>query len=209
FIMKNKSVKITLRVTLIVVFMASLLYGVVYIVNQQSSSSIKSMVVEPFLTKKVKEYEPTIEKYAKEHGVKNHVDTLLEMMMQETGGRGEDPMQSSASYCGEIGCIDDPEKSIDQDVKYFAESLEAADGDVRLAVQSYNFGKGFSSYVREQETTFSQEIAIEFSQDMYAKAEDKSVYTCLREEAKEFDACYGDIYYSRDVMRYKELFAKN
>src|SRR5699024_12613190 len=94
-------------------------------------------------------------------------------------------------------------------VKYFVESLEAADGDVRLAVQSYNFVKGFSSYVREQETTFRQEIAIEFSQDMYAKAEDNSVYTCLREEAKEFDACYGDIYYSRDVMRYKELFAKN
>src|SRR5690625_2012242 len=165
--MKNKSVKITLRVTLIVIFMASLLYGVVYVVNQQSSSSIKSMVVEPFLTKKVKESEPTIEKYAKEHGVKNH------------------------------------------DVKYFAESLEAANGDVRLAVQSSNFGKGFSNYVREQETTFSQEITIEFSQDMYAKAEDKSAYTCLREEAKEFDACYGDIYYSRDVMRYKELFAKN
>src|SRR5699024_11462616 len=133
--------------------------------------------------------EPTIEKYAKEHGVKNHVDTLLAMMMQESGGRGEDPMQSSESYCGEIGCIDNPEKSIDQGVKYFAESLEAANGDVRLDVQSYNFGKGFSNYVREQEMTFSQEITIEFSQDMYAKAEDKFAYTFLREEANEFDDC--------------------
>src|SRR5699024_12678004 len=106
--MKNKSVKITLRLTLIVIFMASLLYGVVYVVNQQSSSSIKSMVVEPFLTKKVKEYETTIEKYAKEHGVKNHVDTIIAMMMQESGGRGEDTMQSSDSYSGEIGCIDNP-----------------------------------------------------------------------------------------------------
>src|SRR5699024_12659202 len=131
FIMKNKSVKITLRVTLIVIFMESLLYGVVYVVNQQSSSSIKSMVVEPFLTKIVKEYEPTIEKYAKEHSVKNHVDTLLAMIMQESGGRGEDPMQSSESYCGEIGCIDNPEKSIDQDVKYFDENLKEANGDVR------------------------------------------------------------------------------
>src|SRR5690625_1158683 len=132
--MKNKSVKITLRVTIIVIFMASLLYCVVYVVNQQSSSSIKSMVVEPFLTKKVKEYEPTIEKYAKEHGVKNHVDTILAMMMQESGGRGEDPMQSSESYCGEIGCIDNPEKSIDLGIKYFYESFDAAVGDIRLAV---------------------------------------------------------------------------
>src|SRR5699024_3706162 len=133
----NKVMKVWLSVIINVIFMASLLYGVVYVVNQQSSSSIKSMVVEPFLKKKVKEYEPTIEKYAKEHSVKNHVDTLLAMMMQESGGRGEDPMQSSESYCGEIGCIDNPEKSIDQGVKYFAESLEAANGDVRLAVQSY------------------------------------------------------------------------
>src|SRR5690625_6006988 len=143
--MKNKSVKITLRVTLIVIFMASLLYGVVYVVNQQSSSSIKSMVVEPFLTKKVKEYEPTIEKYAKEHGVKNHVDTLLAMMMQESGGRGEDPMQSSESYCGEIGCIDNTEKSIDQGVKYFDESFEEANSYIHFAIIYYNYGKGFSN----------------------------------------------------------------
>src|SRR5699024_7013270 len=171
FIMKNKSVKITLRVTLIVIFMASLLYGVVYVVNLQSFSSIKSMLVEPFLTKKVKEYESTIEKYAKEHDVKNHVDTILAMMMQESGGREEDPMQSSESYCGEIGCIYNPEKSIDQGIKYFSESLEAANGDVRLAVQSYNFGKEFSNYVSEKETTFSQEITIAFSHEMVAKAD--------------------------------------
>src|SRR5690625_3735283 len=95
FIMKNKSVKITLRVTLIVIFMASLLYGVVYVVNQQSSSSIKSMVVEPFLTKKVKEYEPTIEKYAKEQGVKNHVDTLQALMMHELSDVEEGAFTSS------------------------------------------------------------------------------------------------------------------
>src|SRR5699024_8164624 len=131
-----------------------------YVVNKQSSSSIKSMVVEPFLTKKVKEYEPTIEKYAKEHGVKNHEDKLLAMMMQESGGRGEDPMQSYDRYCGEIGCIDNTEKSIDQVVKYFVESVEECNGDVCLAVQAYDFGKGFSNYVREQETTFSQEITV-------------------------------------------------
>src|SRR5690625_18844 len=125
------------------------------------------MIVEPLLTKKVKEDEPTIEKYAKEHGVKNHVDTVLAMMMQESGGRGEDPMQSSESYCGEIGCIDNPEKSIDQGVNYFAESLEAANGDVRLAVDAYYFGTGFSNYVRVTDSSFSQAVTIEFSSDMY------------------------------------------
>lgn len=206
--MKTNFTKITLKITLIIVLMISILIGVAYVVNEQSRPTVKSILVEPFLTQKVKEYEPIIEKYAKKHDIEDHVDTLLAMMMQESGGRGDDPMQSSESLCGEIGCIDSPEKSIEQGVSYFAKNLEAADGDVRLAVQSYNFGTGFSNYVRDKDKNFSQEIAIEFSQNMYDKAEDKSVYTCLREEAKEFDACYGDIYYSRDVMKYKELFAK-
>lgn len=206
--MKTNLTKITFRIMLIIVFMISLLFGVTYVVKEQSRPAVKSILVESFLTKKVKKHEPTIEKYAKKHDVEEHVDTLLAMMMQESGGRGDDPMQSSESLCGEIGCIDNPEKSIEQGVSYFAKNLEAADGDVRLAVQSYNFGTGFSTYVRDKNMKFSQEIAIEFSQNMYDKAEDKSVYTCLREEAKEYDACYGDIYYSRDVMKYKELFVK-
>ena len=32
------------------------------------------------------------------------------MMMQESGGRGDDPMQSSESLCGKVGCINDPEQ---------------------------------------------------------------------------------------------------
>lgn len=206
--MKINYTNIMFKITLIVVFLISLLFGVVYVVNEKSKPTVKSIVVEPFLTQKVKEHEPTIEKYAKQYNVENHVDTILAMMMQESGGRGNDPMQSSESLCGEVGCIDSPEKSIEQGVKYFAENLKISDGDVRLAVQSYNFGAGFSKYVRNKEEGFTQEVAIEFSQNMYEKAEDKSIYTCLRKEAKEYDACYGDIYYARDVMEYKKLFAK-
>lgn len=200
--------KIMFKITLIVVFMISLLFGIAYIASEKSKPTVKSILLEPFLTKKVKEYEPLIEKYAKKHGVENHVDTLLAMMMQESGGRGNDPMQSSESLCGEIGCIDNPEESIDQGVSYFAKNLKASDGDVRIAVQSYNFGLGFAKYVKERNEGFTQKIAIEFSQDMYNKAKDKSIYTCLRKEAKEYDACYGDIYYARDVMEYKKVFAK-
>ena len=206
--MKTKYSKITFKIALIIIFMISLLFGVVYLVNEKSKSSVKSVLVDPFLTQNVKKHQPTIEKYAKEYGVENHIDTLLAMMMQESGGRGNDPMQSSESFCGEVGCIDNPEKSIEQGVKYFSENLKAAKGDVRLAVQSYNFGTGFSNYVKDRNENFSQEIAIQFSQEMYAKAKDKSIYTCLRKEAKAYDACYGDIYYARDVMKYQKVFAK-
>lgn len=157
---------------------------------------------EPRINQTVLQYKPLVEKYAKEYHVANYVDVLLAMMMQESGGRGNDPMQSSESYCGEIGCINDPELSIKQGVAYFSETLAAANYDVELAIQSYNFGKGFIQYVKEKDGQYSQDIAIQFSQEMYQNAPDKTIYSCLREEAKQFDACYGDIYYVRSVMGY-------
>ncbi|GGJ82579.1 hypothetical protein GCM10007063_01360 [Lentibacillus kapialis] len=156
------------------------------------------------LSEQVLDYRPVVEKYAAEFNVQEHVDVLLGMMMQESGGRGHDPMQSSESYCGSRGCIQDPELSIKQGVHYFANTLEEADGDIQLAVQSYNFGRGFIDYVDANSGEYTQEAAVRFSQEMYAAADNQAKFRCLREEAEKMDACYGDIYYVRDVMSYME-----
>ncbi|WP_047983894.1 lysozyme family protein [Ornithinibacillus californiensis] len=156
------------------------------------------------VSKDVLQYKPLVEKYAEEYGIAGHVDVLLAMMMQESGGRGTDPMQSSESFCGQVGCIDDPNLSIKQGVYYFSETLKEAGYDVELAIQSYNFGKGFIDYVHETTGQYTQEAAIAFSQKMYENATDKSIYSCLREEAKQYNACYGDIYYVQAVMGYLE-----
>ncbi len=161
------------------------------------------------LSEDVWSYKPVVETYAEQYGVSEHVDVLLAMMMQESGGRGNDPMQSSESYCGSRGCIDDPELSIKQGVRYFSHTLEAANGDVKLAIQSYNFGKGFIDYVKANSGTYSQDAAIAFSQQMYKTASDKSKYSCLRESAEQYDACYGDIYYVRDVLEYRKAAAND
>ncbi|WP_284140225.1 MULTISPECIES: lysozyme family protein [unclassified Virgibacillus] len=162
-----------------------------------------------FVSEAVYGYQPVVKKYAEQYGVSNYVDVLLAMMMQESGGRGQDPMQSSESYCGKRGCIKDPEKSIKQGVYYFSETLQAADGDVELAIQSYNFGKGFVSFVKKQGSSYSQNLAIEFSRKMYEQASDPTIYSCLRKEAKQYNACYGDIYYVRDVLQYRNAIALN
>ncbi len=158
----------------------------------------------PLISEQVLDYRPLVAKYAKQYGIEKHVETILAIMMQESGGRGDDPMQASESYCGERGCIKDPELSIKQGVYYFSKTLKAADGDLLTAVQSYNFGKGFVDFIREQGENFSQEAAIQFSQKMYANDPDKEKYRCLRDGAKELDACYGDIYYVKSVMAYRE-----
>lgn len=201
--MKRSSRKLLITILSIVAVMSVVLVSVSL---YQYNDEIKKEVQQYIFTSQVEEYRETVRSYAVEYDVEDYLDILLAMMMQESGGRGNDPMQASESLCGEIGCIDDPEQSIEQGVLYFAKTLEAANGDVELAVQSYNFGIGFVHYVQERQSGYNQEIAIQFSQEMYQKAEDKSIYSCLREEAKQYDACYGDIFYARDVMEYKQKF---
>jgi hypothetical protein len=205
--MKRSTKKVMYQVCFLMVGMVVLLVSISLYTNKEELKK-SNPVVDHVFTKNVEQHRPLVTKYAKLYAVEEHVDVLLAMMMQESGGRGDDPMQSSESLCGQIGCIDDPEASIKQGVDYFSRALERTDGDVELAVQSYNFGIGFVNYVEEQETTYSQDVVIAFSQKMYDTAEDQSIYTCLREEAKQYDACYGDIYYARDVMAYKNKFAK-
>lgn len=201
----KQHMKILIRILALTVFLSALFVAISLYVNKDDLK--KQHLVKYVFTKKVEQYRPLVTKYAKQYEVEEHVDIILAMMMQESGGRGNDPMQSSESLCGEKGCITDPEQSIEQGVYYFSRTLEAADGNVELAVQSYNFGIGFIDYVQSKQIPYSQQLAIEFSQEMYDKAEDKSIYTCLREEAKQYNACYGDIYYARDVLEYKHQFA--
>lgn len=185
-------------------FMVALLVGI----SLWMDVDVKEEVINYVFSKQVEEYRPLVEKHAEAFEVEEHVDLLLAMMMQESGGRGNDPMQASESLCGKIGCIDNPEDSIKQGVAYFRKTLTRADGDLKLAIQSYNFGIGFIDYVQEESTAYSEEVAIEFSREMYENAEDQSIYTCLRNEAKEFEACYGDIYYVRHVMDHAQRFAR-
>lgn len=201
---KQHKKSISIRIMTLILVISVVLIGVSLYTDKDQLKD--GTITRYMFTNKVNQYRPLVQQYAQEYEVEAHVDVLLAMMMQESGGRGADPMQSSESLCGVVGCIDDPEQSIEQGVAYFSKNLTAANGDIELAVQAYNFGIGFVQYVQQHEDNFTQDLAIQFSQEMYEKAEDKSIYTCLREEAKEYDACYGDIYYARDVMKYKNNF---
>jgi len=205
--MKHSNDKVLIRVFALVVLMVLLLVSISMYTSKEEFK--KGKIVQHVFTKKVEQHRPVVEKYAKEQDVEEHIDVLLAIIMQESGGRGDDPMQSSESLCGKIGCITDSEQSIQQGVSYFAQALDEADDDLEFAVQAYNFGLGFIQYVERNSKSYNQETVIEFSQEMYHNSEDPSIYTCLRKEAKQYDACYGDIYYARDVMEYKQKFVAN
>lgn len=169
------------------------------------------------LSPHVLKYRSLVERYAEEQGVGEHVPVILAIMQQESGGSPSttDPMQSSESLCGYVGCITDPALSIQQGVKHFKNMLTRANGDLKLAIQSYNFGSGFINYVlnRNGEYEFNMrvgnketyDLAVQFSQEQYQRQValgNGHLYSCLRNEAKPLLACYGDILYVWSVMQY-------
>ncbi|MCT2536171.1 lysozyme family protein [Aquibacillus koreensis] len=163
---------------------------------------LESNNIEKSLTEEVIQYKPLVNKYLKEHNKEKYTAVVLSLMMQESSGRGNDPMQASESYCGEVGCIEDPEVSIKQGVAYFSKVLEQANGDVKLALQSYNFGIGFISYVQDNGGQYTEELAIQFSQKKYEELKHTGIYSCIRKEAEPYNACYGDFMYVQAVLDY-------
>ncbi|WP_144557998.1 lysozyme family protein [Shouchella miscanthi] len=150
----------------------------------------------------LEELRPIFEKYAEEHDMEDHIDVLMAMAMQESGGRLEDVMQSSESLGLPVNSLNQ-EESIEQGVKYFKEVLGQANGDVKLALQSYNFGSGFINYANEHNGgAYSKDIAIDFSRMMYNKLSHTGAFSCIRPESESTGACYGDIGYVDAIFSY-------
>ncbi len=144
---KAKTAMLALFIKYVLPFliMFGLIFGIIFmfvlmmsnLTGQNSNGDLTSGSVGN-VSQEVLQYKDEVTQYAKQEGVEDYVGIILALMMQESGGRGNDPMQASESFCGSVGCINDPEKSIKQGVSYFAHTLEQANNDVKLALQSYN-----------------------------------------------------------------------
>lgn len=146
--------------------------------------------VEP-VSAEVQAYEPLITKYAREHGIQEYVELIKAVMMQESGGRGGDPMQcSECGYNDQYpGGITDPEYSINIGIRYLADCLHAAGvtspmdlEHIKLALQGYNFGAGYITWALENYGGYTQANAQEF--------------------ANLHGGSYGDVSYVPNVLRY-------
>ena len=132
------------------------------------------------VSQEVEAYSHTISTYAKQYGISEYVELVKAIMMQESGGRGNDPMQCSESgyntrFPREPNGITDPEYSIEVGVQTLAEVLNMAqvqspiDLDaISLALQGYNYGSGYISWALSNYGGYSELNAIEYS-DMMAE----------------------------------------
>lgn len=154
--------------------------------------------IEP-LSAEVLAYEENITKYAEQYKIEEYVPILEAIMMQESGGKGNDPMQSSESgfntkYPRKPNGITDADYSIEVGVQTFSNCLTRAKVEspadtekLYLALQGYNYGSG---YIEWAVTNFGG----------YTKANAKLFSDNKRAELG--TDVYGDPFYVSHVMRY-------
>ncbi|MBU3186659.1 phage tail tape measure protein [Clostridium estertheticum] len=130
-----------------------------------SSSSTSSIATGgTALPSAVLKYKAQLAAAGKKYGV-NDVNLLMAIMAQESSGNGGDPMQASESIGLSANAIQDPSRSIDVGVKYIAQAIQKAGGNIPLGLQAYNYGDGFIDYAK-QNGGYSQKTAQGF-QDLH------------------------------------------
>ena len=147
----------------------------------------------------VEAYDPLIRQYAKQYGIPEYVELIKAVMMQESGGRGLDPMQAAegsfnTKYPHEPNGIKDPEYSIQCGVQELKAALTSAEVEspidmehIKLALQGYNFGNGYISWAKTNYGGYSYANAVEFSTMQASRLGWSS---------------YGDTQYVAHVLRY-------
>ncbi len=113
-------------------------------------------------------YRPLVKKYCDEYGIPDQVDVIMAIMMQESGGRIPDVMQSSESIGLPPNSITNPEESIKYGVQHYKHIMDSIpSGDQNAVVQGYNYGSAWAVFVNEHGGVWTPELAIEFS-DIWA-----------------------------------------
>ena len=174
---------------LVFILIVGIIAGAAFISSSESSESLSDEVLA---------YTSVIQQYASQYGIPEYVSAIQAIMMQESGGRGTDPMQCSESpyntrFPHTPGSITDPDYSIEVGVQTFADCIRQAgcsspqDLDkLKLAWQGYNYGNGYIGWAL-QRGGYTEANALQFSQ---------------QQAASHGWSSYGDPEYVPHVMRY-------
>ena len=180
-------------VAVLIILVVVVLGGALVMIGDTENSSYTPVSEE------VNAYEPLIRIYAQKHGIPDYIELIKAVMMQESGGQGNDPMQASecgfnTKYPNTPNGITDPEYSIDVGIQNLAACLKQAKVEnpidmenIKLALQGYNFGNGYISWAIKNYGGYSYANAVEFSEMMAKKLSWSN---------------YGDKEYVPHVLRY-------
>lgn len=177
-------------IVLLLVIIVGIIGGAAFSGSSESSEALSQEVLS---------YTSTIQKYANQYGIPEYVSVIQAIMMQESGGRGTDPMQSSecpynTRYSNSPNAIPDADYSIQVGIQYYADCLKEAgctspqDMDkLKLSLQGYNYGNGYITWAIQKYGGYSAENALQFSNE---------------QAASHGWSAYGDPEYVPHVLRY-------
>ena len=177
-------------IVLLLVIIVGIIGGAAFSGSSESSEALSQEVLS---------YTSTIQKYANQYGIPEYVSVIQAIMMQESGGRGTDPMQSSecpynTRYSNSPNAIQDADYSIQVGIQYYADCLKEAgctspqDMDkLKLSLQGYNYGNGYITWALRNYGGYSAENALQFSNE---------------QAASHGWSAYGDPEYVPHVLRY-------
>ena len=158
-------------VFVILILIVGIIGGASFIGSSQSSEPLSAEVLA---------HTQVIQRYASEFGIPEYVSVIQAIMMQESGGRGTDPMQASecpynTQYPNTPGAIQDADYSIKVGVQYYADCVREAgckspqDMDkLKLSLQGYNYGNGYITWAIRKHGGYSEANALQFSQEQAA-----------------------------------------
>lgn len=162
--MKFKSILIV-GVVFSIIFSLLLFMTILFSDEETNNSNIDLSGTN--LSAEVLAHRPMVEKYCSEYGIDDYVLYILAIMQVESGGKGQDVMQSSESLGLPPNSLS-VEESIKQGCKYFASLLTSAKAngcDINTVIQSYNYGGGFIDYVAKRGKKHSFTLAENFSKE--------------------------------------------
>lgn len=116
-------------------------------------------------------YQPLVQEILAENDTTANEELVLAMIYTETKGESDDVMQSSESATGYANTITDSEESIRKGIEYLSQNLTlAAEAGVDdwTAVQAYNFGPSYITYVAENGGKNTIELAAQYSEEVVA-----------------------------------------
>ena len=158
-------------VFVILILIVGIIGGASFIGSSQSSEPLSAEVLA---------HTQVIQRYASEFGIPEYVSVIQAIMMQESGGRGTDPMQASecpynTQYPNTPGAIQDADYSIKVGVQYYADCVREAgckspqDMDkLKLSLQGYNYGNGYITWAIRKHGGYSEANALQVSQEQAA-----------------------------------------
>lgn len=192
-----------------ILFSLVLFFGVLISAeDDDGGNSFSPPITGMNLSVEVLKHQLMVEKYARENGISEYVNVLLAIIQVESGGKGNDVMQSSESLGLPPNSLD-TESSIKQGCKYFASLLSSCKAqnieDINVAIQSYNYGGGYVGYVAGNGKKHTFALAENFARDKSGGKKVTYTNPIAVQRNGGWRYAYGNMFYAELVNQYITL----